>query len=277
MTVTDVNFRITGPCLSLLFRDCECSGSDQIGFLIGENYSITTQTVSDAEMEEEKIVTSKNINGTFTVGHSLLLCNPLGRIDEDSLQEILGSSEKDIIGWYSFRRNSNQRPTMRETILHRELCKSFTHIPSKYFLFCIITTSDTDGNATYSHKLTFFINNRRFSPVSVFETNLGEPDDNSYRRSTLGDTSFKHLQQVFHSLNGVSSSKGAMNTLHTEINKHIEGLERNVSNLQAEADSLLHKMSSSNCSLNDEKNSRRDGSVPSTSTKMKPEELSVEY
>jgi len=57
MTVTDVNFRITGPCLSLLLRDCECSGSDQIGFLIGENYSITTQTVSDAEMEEEKIVT----------------------------------------------------------------------------------------------------------------------------------------------------------------------------------------------------------------------------
>lgn len=45
---------------------------------------------------------------------------------------------------------------------------------------------------------------------------------------------------------GVSSSKMAMNTLHTELNKHIDVLERNVSRLQAEVDLHVNRINSAN-------------------------------
>ncbi|XP_054257758.1 BRCA1-A complex subunit Abraxas 1-like [Macrosteles quadrilineatus] len=231
-------------------------------------------------MEEEKIETTINVNGTFPVGLPVLLCSPLGRIDEVSLKEMLESCEKDVLGWYSFRRNSNHRPTMRETILHKELCKTFTHIIPQCFLFCVITTSDNDGNATYSHKFTFStFNRRRFIPVSVVQTNLGEAEDINYSRNTVVDSSFTHLQQVLHSLNGLSSSKNAMDTLHVEMNKHVDVLEQNVSRLQAEVDSYIHRITTSNHSLSvvEQKSLRRDHNIPSTSAKLSADELSVEY
>ncbi|XP_046658515.1 BRISC complex subunit Abraxas 2-like [Homalodisca vitripennis] len=280
MTVkTDVNFRITGPCLSLLLRDCECSLSDQMGFLVGEKSSVTIQTISDAEMEEEKIETTISINGTFPVGLPFVFCSSLGRVDETTLKEVLGSVEKEVVGWYSFRRNCNHSISLRETILHRELRRVLGHSAAQFFVFCIITTSATDRNATHSLRFTFFSqNHRRLQPVSVVETNLGEPEDNVYRKSTAVDDSFKCLQQVFQSVNGVNNSKMAMTMLHTEMNKHLNTLQSSVSKLQHQVHSHLKKSSSCSysCAVVDQK-SRGDEVMASTSSKITAADLSQEY
>lgn len=41
---------------------------------------------------------------------------------------------------------------------------------------------------------------RRFHPVSVVQTNLGEPEDNEYKKSITVDDSSKLLQQVLSSV-----------------------------------------------------------------------------
>lgn len=52
-----------------------------------------------------------------------------------------------------------------------------------------------------------FVSCRRFLPVNVSEVNLGEPEDNSYRKETVVEGSFQHLQQVFRCLGWVVYSR----------------------------------------------------------------------
>jgi len=244
-----------------------------MGFLIGDKSSVTTQTISDAEMEEERIDTTITINGTFPVGLPCTFCSPLGRINESALSKILGNCEKDVVGWYSFRRNWNHRPSLREVLLHRELTKTLTHMPSQYFIFCIVTTTTNERHATHTHKFTFLTSNhRRLQPISVIETNHGEPEDTSYRRSTIIDDSFKHLQQSVGTLNGTNDSEMAMAVLYEEVDKHVHILERNISKIQAEIDRMNSKINVSQimCSEKEPQTSRRESSA-STSSKVKVE------
>lgn len=38
---------------------------------------------------------------------------------------------QDVIGWFSYRRNSSHRPSLIEKSLHRKLAHSFKHLQSK--------------------------------------------------------------------------------------------------------------------------------------------------
>lgn len=240
----DINFKISGPSLSFLFYDCERSVSNQVGFLIGEKQDVLKKTISDSESSGEKMDTTVSITAPMPVGLPFTFSNNIGRVDYNKLKKILGHLEKDVVGWYSFRRNSRHIPLLRETILHQELCQVFTHIPPLCFTFCIITMCTNSTGSTHSYRYTFYRDTGSgFESVSTPVSNLGQALDSTYKESPLVTESSKYLQEIVHSLRPDSQALQVIGNLESALRDSISELvgdavetERNVEKLLSEVD-----------------------------------------
>ncbi|XP_058523053.1 BRCA1-A complex subunit Abraxas 1 isoform X2 [Ochotona princeps] len=112
--------------------------SDTEGFLIGEVKGEARNSITDSQMDDVEVVYTIDIQKYIPCYQLFSFYNSSGEIDEQALKKILPNIKKDVVGWYKFRRHSDQIMTFRERVLHRNLQE---HLLNQELVFLLMTPS----------------------------------------------------------------------------------------------------------------------------------------
>ncbi|PSN45328.1 hypothetical protein C0J52_18061 [Blattella germanica] len=245
----NVYVRVSGPALSFLLYENVKSCGDQEGFLLGEVLSHVTDTISDSQIRGEKSETLISVNSLMPIPNSLTFYNGIGKINHETLKEFLKEKEKEVVGWYSFRRNSVLSPHLREKLLHKELCSSLSHLSSEHFTMCLLNTSVSTPGSThvFNHKFIRY-RYRIFEPLPVQIHNLGEAPQSEYKlvpsTACLSD-SFNDIISSLRAGHEMSSDASLVCKIQRALQEHLRNLindversERRIAELEKEIDTI---------------------------------------
>ncbi|KAM9677667.1 BRCA1-A complex subunit Abraxas 1 isoform 2-T2 [Trichechus inunguis] len=123
--------------------------SDTEGFLLGEVKGEAKNSITDSQMDDVEVVYTIEIQKYIPCYQLFSFYNSLGEVNEQALKKILSSVKKNVVGWYKFRRHSDQIMTFRERLLHKNLRK---HLSNQELLFLLLTPSITTESCS-THRL----------------------------------------------------------------------------------------------------------------------------
>ncbi|XP_050236614.1 uncharacterized protein LOC126686546 [Mercurialis annua] len=139
---------ISGPTLASLIQCISSSSADVDGLLFGHVTQLTPSTLSDDSSssihdpsDQHQLIAT--VTSFLCPNAPLSFYDSLGRLNSPALLRFLSSSSttnhRHFIGWFSGRRKTPLRPSLREFSVSRSLSSS-------QFLFPITTSSEHDGN-----------------------------------------------------------------------------------------------------------------------------------
>ncbi|KAJ6299833.1 hypothetical protein OIU76_020761 [Salix suchowensis] len=183
---------ISGPTLSALMHRIATSLGDVDGLLFGHATRLTPSTLTDdntPQNPDSDLVAT--ITSFFCPNIPLSFYDSLGRVDSVTLHRLVSStthqsnsssSSSNFLGWFSARRKSPIRPSMREFCVSQSLSRLKTAAkgdkdlnPCVFLLF----TTPVHGEMLYhTHEYRayqFQVNSRCFEPKTIAIDNIG-PD-----------------------------------------------------------------------------------------------------
>ncbi|XP_069092457.1 BRCA1-A complex subunit Abraxas 1 isoform X2 [Pleurodeles waltl] len=219
------------------------SRSDTEGFLLGDVKGEAKNSITDSQMDDVEVVYTIDIQKHHPCDLLFSFYNSAGDIDEKALKKILSGHRKDVIGWYKFRRNSDQTMTFRERLLHKNLEE---HLANQGLVFLLLTSSTTTESSS-THKLEYALHKPQCGVcprISLLVSNLGMSEQHGYR-TELGpclSVGFckavkKHRSDFFNeddTLKEVHKINDMYGTLNEELKKtciKVEASERSVEGL----------------------------------------------
>ncbi|XP_062902816.1 BRCA1-A complex subunit Abraxas 1 [Mobula hypostoma] len=239
---------------SLVFQSFNAD-SDAEGFLLGEIKTEAKNSITDFQMDDIEVVYTMDIQKHIPCYWLFSFYNAVGEVDKKALQKVLINQEKKVIGWYKFRRNTNQTMTFRERLLHRTLQK---HLKNQQLVFFLLSTKlSRENGSTHNLEYTLYDPQETFvQPIPVSVTNLGMFEQQDYKTfsgpSDAGGycrAMKKHRCAFFDqhgSLKEVQRIKCIYNTLQEELKtacSKVEESERTVECLLADVQGLREKVS----------------------------------
>lgn len=219
------------------------SRSDTEGFLLGDVKGEAKNSITDSQMDDVEVVYTIDIQKHLPCHLLLSFYNSAGDIDEKALKKILSGHRKDVIGWYKFRRNSDQTMTYRERLLHVNLEE---HLANQGLVFLLLTSSKTTESSS-THKLEFALHKPQggvCQRIPLVVSNLGMSEQHGYRTELGSCISVgfckaikKHRSDFFNeddTLKEVHKINNMYGTLNEELKKtciKVEASERSVERL----------------------------------------------
>ncbi|KAL1193803.1 hypothetical protein V5N11_031932 [Cardamine amara subsp. amara] len=182
---------ISGPTLASLIQRASSSPSDVDGLIFGQIHRIISSNLSDDSPADSLASSSSSdqIVATFTSficsGKTVSFFDPLGRVDSRRIDSLRVGSPDRLLGWFSARRKTANRPSMRELAVSSSLSSQF-HLPIEdsqnpkstnmaSCVFFLLTTPSAD-QCIHTHEYRsyqFRSTKQRFEPRSVGIVNIG--------------------------------------------------------------------------------------------------------
>ncbi|NXA12619.1 ABRX1 protein, partial [Sapayoa aenigma] len=224
------------------------------GFLLGDVKGEAKNSITDSQMDDVEVVYTIDIQKHIPCYQLFSFYNSAGELNELALKKILSGCKKSVIGWYKFRRNTDQTMTFRERLLHKNLQ---SHLSNQGLVFLLLTSSVmTESCSTY--RLEHALHRPQeglFQKVPLVVTNLGMAEQQGYRTVSGSCTSSgfvravrQHRSEFFHedgSLQEVHKINEMYATLQEELKKiclTVEVSERSVEKLLAEVSQLKEEI-----------------------------------
>ncbi|XP_019470168.1 BRCA1-A complex subunit Abraxas 1 isoform X2 [Meleagris gallopavo] len=124
-----------------------CSFPKKEGFLLGDVKGEAKNSITDSQMDDVEVVYTIDIQKHIPCYQLFSFYNSAGELNEPALKKILSGRKKSVIGWYKFRRNTDQIMTFRERLLHKNLQ---SHLSNQGLVFLLLTSSVmTESCSTY--------------------------------------------------------------------------------------------------------------------------------
>ncbi|XP_075607413.1 BRCA1-A complex subunit Abraxas 1 isoform X2 [Balearica regulorum gibbericeps] len=228
--------------------------SDTEGFLLGDVKGEAKNSITDSQMDDVEVVYTIDIQKHIPCYQLFSFYNSAGELNELALKKILSGCKKSVIGWYKFRRNTDQTMTFRERVLHKNLQ---SHLSNQGLVFLLLTSSVmTESCSTY--RLEHALHRPQeglFQKVPLVVTNLGMAEQQGYRTVSGSCVSSgfvravrQHSSEFFYedgSLQEVHKINKMYVTLQEELKKicsTVEVSERSVEKLLAEVSQLKEEI-----------------------------------
>ncbi|XP_010464492.1 PREDICTED: BRISC complex subunit Abro1-like [Camelina sativa] len=179
---------ISGSILASLIQRASSSPSDVDGLIFGQIHRIVSSNLSD-DSPADSLASSDQIVATVTsfvcTGKTVSFYDPLGRVNSRRVESLRVDSPDRLIGWFSARRKTANRPSMRESAVTSSLSSQF-HLPIEdsqnpkstnmaSCVFFLLTTPSTD-QCIHTHEYRayqFRSSKQRLEPRSVGIVNIG--------------------------------------------------------------------------------------------------------
>ncbi|XP_073493210.1 BRCA1-A complex subunit Abraxas 1 [Phyllobates terribilis] len=155
------------------------SGSDAEGFLLGVVKGEAEDNITDSQMSDVQVVYTIDIQRSIPLYHPCRFYSGVGELNKRALQKLLAGQEKDVIGWYKFRHNTEQTISFREKVLHHNLQ---TCLSNPELVFLLVTSHSTTETES-THLMEYALHKPQdhlLQKVPLIIANLGLSEQQGY-------------------------------------------------------------------------------------------------
>ncbi|XP_006768734.1 PREDICTED: BRCA1-A complex subunit Abraxas isoform X1 [Myotis davidii] len=214
------------------------------GFLLGEMKGEAKNSITDSQMDDVEVIYTIDIQKYIPCYQLFSFYNSSGELNEQALKKILSSIKKDVVGWYKFRRHSDQIMTFRERLLHKNLQQ---HLSSRELVFLLLTPSIITESCS-THRLEHALYKPQkglFHRIPLVVANLGMSEQLGYKTVSGSCTSTGFSRAVkthspeFFKEDGSLKEVHKINEMYASLQEELKSICKQVEESEEAVEKLL--------------------------------------